>query len=534
MPEPESLYRSCFDLRWHFDPAGATAAGVIEQSGRLGVFDVESMRSHLAAFKALTAALEDAEVADLEAEIDRTALLNDFRVTIARFTHEQPHVRNPGFWLSHLYEAFYGMLERRESPPELWAAAMVERFRAIPAFLDAAAATLSDPAPVLVQAAVAMIDGGEALLGHAAAAAREAYVGLPEDIDRAAADAEAALGRFGLVLKTEMSEGEEHGFASGEEQFNRRLHFQHGLRATAPELWRYGLHRVEELEQQLEETARAIDAGRGWRDQVERLGADSVPASGRLEAQRMAMERARTFVARQDLATLPPGRLEVVETPVFLRPIVPFAMYSPPGPYCEDRTGRFYVTPGDGPGSLAGSRYAMTGTAVHEGYPGHHLHLLTMQTLPTEVRRVLWSPLTVEGWALYCESLMDEAGYYDEPAQRLFHGMNMLWRAVRIILDIGLHTREMSPAAAVLFLRDKIPMSEGEAWAEVRRYCATPTYPLAYALGWREIRRLRTDYAAREGPSFTLRGFHDHLLRYGGLPVTLARWGMGLPEEPAA
>ena len=127
MSDPEHLYQSCFDLRWHFNPAAATEAGVVGQNARLGDFDTESMRAHMAAFRSMAFAVEALELDDVEAEIDRTALLNDLRSTIFRFEHEQPHVRNPSFWLSHLYQALYacsiGRMGLRSCwPPMRWRA----------------------------------------------------------------------------------------------------------------------------------------------------------------------------------------------------------------------------------------------------------------------------------------------------------------------------------------------------------------------------------------------------------------------------
>ena len=168
--------------------------------------------------------------------------------------------------------------------------------------------------------------------------------------------------------------------------------------------------------------------------------------------------------------------------------------------------------------------------ALHEGYPGHHLHMVTSQSLPSMVRRLLWSPTSVEGWALYCEDMMGELGYY-EPAERLFQKVHLLWRAVRVLLDVGLHTRNMSPAAALVYLLDKVPLDPNEALAEVRRYCGGATYPMCYAVGRRDILALRSSYFERDGARASLRGFHDELMSYGGLPVSLARWGMGFSEE---
>ena len=532
MSEAESIYQSYFDLRWHFDPAAATEAGVTAQNARLGEFDADSMRAHLAAFRSLGSAVEILERDDIQDEIDRTALLNDIRSTLFQFEHEQPHVRNPVFWLNHLFRALYALLDRQNSAPEQLAAQALARLRCTPAFLRAATETLRDPAPILRDTAESMIDGGEVLIGVVARFCREREVAPPDEVNVAAADAEAALTRFGLGLKTELATSDDvHGFAIGEEQFNRRLHFEHMLQSSAPELWRYGMHLVEEVEASLEALAREMEPGTGWRTLADRLRQQAPVPGDPITAYRAAVDRSRGFVERHALVSMPEAPLEVVATPEFLRPLIPFAAYSPPGPFSTDRTGRFYVTP-----HSEGTRRFVTRSALelpsmslHEGYPGHHLHMSTLQTLPSMVRRLLWGPTSVEGWALYCEDMMGELGYF-EPAERLFQKVHLMWRAVRILLDIGLHTRNMSPSAAIVYLLEKVPLDPGEALAEVRRYCGAATYPLCYAVGRRDILALRTAYLQREGSRGSLRGFHDELMSYGGLPISLARWGMGLQE----
>jgi uncharacterized protein (DUF885 family) len=167
---------------------------------------------------------------------------------------------------------------------------------------------------------------------------------------------------------------------------------------------------------------------------------------------------------------------------------------------------------------------------AHEAYPGHHLQLALAQELDSEVRRHIWSPVMVEGWALYSEQLMGQSGYYVSDQARLFQLVNLLWRAVRVVLDVGLHTRGMSPTEAVEYMVEHLPIERPSAEAEVRRYCAWPTYQLCYAVGRRELLRLRDAYREREGRGFRARRFHDEVMGYGGLPVSLASWGMGLAE----
>ncbi len=106
----------------------------------------------------------------------------------------------------------------------------------------------------------------------------------------------------------------------------------------------------------------------------------------------------------------------------------------------------------------------------------------------------------------------------------------MLWRAVRVVLDIELHTRGMNFGDAVQLLVDKVHVDVARAKSEVRRYCAHPAYQLCYAVGAKELAALRGDYARAAGSSYSERQFHTDVMNYGGLPVGLMRWGMGLSD----
>ena len=271
---------------------------------------------------------------------------------------------------------------------------------------------------------------------------------------------------------------------------------------------------------------------------VDRLRADHPTAETLVQSYAREMARARDFVAARGLAAIPDAPLDVVPTPAFMRPLIPFAAYDSPGPYSTDRTGWFYVTVPDprlGPGQQERvlrdhCRYELPATALHEGYPGHHLQLVHAQQQASSVRKYVWTPLTVEGWALYCEEMMGDEGFYSSEEEIFFQRVHLLWRAVRIILDVGLHTRAMTFEHAVDQLVDVAHLDRANAEAEVRRYCAEPVYPLCYAVGRRELLKLRDDYRTAQGADFTLARFHASILQYGGLPVALIRWGLNLGE----
>ena len=147
------LVDSYLDLRWNMDPVEATAAGVTEYDSRLGAHGAEEIDQNLAALKSMSAALEECEVESLDDEIDRTAVLDDVRVAIHRLEKEQPQVRNPTFWVSHVLEGLYLLLLSRDRTPEQRELATFERLKAIPGYLDTARATLLECPRVFVETA---------------------------------------------------------------------------------------------------------------------------------------------------------------------------------------------------------------------------------------------------------------------------------------------------------------------------------------------------------------------------------------------
>src|SRR3989442_6316715 len=146
------LERSYFDLRWHLDPVAATLAGLTIYDGQFGRYGREFLAPHLAALKSLATALEEVGVPDLQTEIDRTALLNDLRVTLHQFEGDRLQAKNPEFWLTHLFSGLHGLLRRSDRGSPANAAAMLGRLEDIPKLLDDARAALTDPVRIFAEA----------------------------------------------------------------------------------------------------------------------------------------------------------------------------------------------------------------------------------------------------------------------------------------------------------------------------------------------------------------------------------------------
>jgi uncharacterized protein (DUF885 family) len=133
------------------------------------------------------------------------------------------------------------------------------------------------------------------------------------------------------------------------------------------------------------------------------------------------------------------------------------------------------------------------------------------------------APEFVEGWGMYSEQMMREEGFDDGPAFRTAMYTDAIWRACRIVLDVRMHRGELTPQEATDFLVEHTGFELANARAEVRRYTYTPGYQLSYLLGKVLILGLREEEKRRRGAAFSLRDFHDTLLRNGSLPISFHR-----------
>jgi uncharacterized protein (DUF885 family) len=374
-----------------------------------------------------------------------------------------------------------------------------------------------------------MVPGGLALVREGLDDAGDNLASLePLELQQARAGAVDALIAFNDALAL-MAERATDNYAIGRDLFDRKLHTAHMIRDNADELHRFGERLRAEATQALERIGAEIAPGVPWREIAARLREDRPTAATALSEFGDAMHAARQFTIAHELVPVPEAPLCVTPTPEFLRALVPFAAYQGPGAFDDDQRGLFFVTlpRGDEPWR-AQCRAEIPSTALHEGIPGHHLQIVTANALASPVRRILNTPASREGWALYCESLMAEMGFLDSAAERFFQAHHLLWRALRVILDVSLHTRGMSVTAAAQMLQDELGLEPTAAEAEAKRYCAYPTYQLCYAVGRRDILRLRDDARQERSGDFSTAAFHEELLSYGALPTALARWGMGL------
>jgi uncharacterized protein (DUF885 family) len=330
-------------------------------------------------------------------------------------------------------------------------------------------------------------------------------------------------------------------FAIGEAAQARKLREVHCFDTTPAEFTRIGQAHIEELVAALtEQSAKLGSGGTGgsgaaggpdWSATLDRLKDHHPDAGGLLPAYRRELERLESFVFQEDLATNPDAEARVEPTPEFLRPVMGFAAYLPAGPFDAWQQGYFWVTPPPDEAGLRDHAFAtIPAVAAHEGYPGHHLQMTSVNRIPSLTRRAVRSPVMIEGWGLYTEQLMADVGYYDDAARLAQLAMRLL-RALRVVLDMELQSGELTYQAAVERAVSVARLEESTARSEVARYTMTPTQPFSYLVGCLELERLRAASQARLGDAFRLRRFHDRVLAYGHMPPTLVARAITAADE---
>ena len=219
-------------------------------------------------------------------------------------------------------------------------------------------------------------------------------------------------------------------------------------------------------------------------------------------------------------STLPKSKLEIRPYEPFREKFEAGGSYESGTPDGTTRPGIFYFNAYDLPSRTTPG---MTTLYLHEGAPGHHFQISLAQEntdLPPFMR-FGGNTAYVEGWALYAETLGYEMGYYKDPYQRMGTLSDEMLRAMRLVVDTGLHSKGWGRDQAITYMLANSDMGKTDATAEVERYIAIPSQALAYKIGAMTIQRLRADAEKRLGARFDIRKFHAQVLMTGALPLTV-------------
>ena len=528
-----ALIRSYLEQSWKRQPVSATISGVHEYDHEMPAVSRDALEGEEREDTSLLRALEAQDESQLS-DADRV----DYQLLMG-LVKSRLQQRELRLWERAPYQypelagrSLHSLLERDYAPLSQRGAAMVSRLKAIPQLLEDGAGNLTPQMPPLwVDIAQASCQGLEKFLVGAVPEVSRAVPQLDQELERASQGALEAVGAFREKLHS-LADRARGDYGVGTDYFDRLLKEHYRLDLDSHELLEYGEACIAASLEKLEETAARIDASRPWWEVMEMLKENHCPADELLDAYEEEVEACRRFVQEHDLVTIPPGETcHMAPTPVFLLSRYPMGHFSGVRPFEAANQGLWFMTPvdPDAPAAIQkqhlrdNNYHFMRAITLHECYPGHHLQRFYQKLHPSDLRKVASDTMYTEGWGLYTEELMYEAGFLSDPRDRLVQLRNELWRGVRIVIDTGLHCRGMGFDEATELLMDKVRFERLWAEGEIRRYTTSPTQPSTYLVGRRLLLKLREDYRRQQGSNFTLRDFHDRLLSLGAVPIAIAR-----------
>ncbi|MCX7919187.1 MAG: DUF885 domain-containing protein [bacterium] len=538
--ELNNLIDEILNFLWQDSPVYATYVGIHTYDTELDIMhrdqrDASRQKKKEYLTRLTQCAQRNDSELDLDDKLDITVLANALTVDIEKEEKIKRHLRDASIYPELALFGVYIVLLREFAPFEERASRAVARLKQVPRLLEEGKKNLvdSDNIPeVWTQIAKEVTQGGIEFCKSFIPTVAEQLPSLKDEMLTANTAALNAFNEYQHFLNHTLTARSHGNFAIGKTLFTFLLQTEHLLPYTTDQLLEFGMKTIEETQGKIYRTAKLIDPLNTWKTVIAELKNEHPKPEELLAVYTQAMESTRTFVLEKNLLDIPEHEsLQVIETPVFERATTPYAAYIAPAPFEEKQIGYFWVTPVDMNKSkeeqieqLKGHcRYSIPITALHEGYPGHHLQFLYNNQVQSNVRKQFGTPLFWEGWALYCEELMYEQGFYLEPAIRLFQLKDLLWRACRVVIDIQLHTGQMKFSEAVDMLVNIAGLEKVNAIREVQRYTQTPTQPMSYLIGKREIMKLREDYQHKLGSQFHLKEFHTKLLSYGSIPLKLIR-----------
>ena len=425
-------------------------------------------------------------------------------------------------------ELLFIMLTRDYAPLDKRIDAIAARIEKLPKFLEEFRSRFQKSAPVKLWTEIA-IETAQNMEGLFQFILQLAKGKVPDKVYKRL---NSAVGNLEPVMKTHLTwlnsllPKTVEKWAIGKEKFEKLVGLRE-LGMTSTEILRLGEKYLKELKVERKRLAQQIAPKEKSEERVFKKIESNAPKTfdEALKFTEETMKEARRFIQEKNLVTVyPEDKLLVKETPAFLAPLLPFAALMMPAKYDKPQIGIYIVTR---PKDLANLRkhlnYAsIRNTAVHEAFPGHFLQG-AVSNRGSVVRLLAEGTETVEGWAHYCEEMMAEKGFIADKETRLIQVNDMIWRAVRIIVDVKLSRGEMPFEEAVNMLVKEARMSREGAVAEVKRYTQTPGYQLSYLLGKHLILKLKAEVKRKMGGKFDEKFFHDTMTANGFLPISILR-----------
>jgi uncharacterized protein (DUF885 family) len=524
------------DLQWKLSPLSATFNGIHTYDDQMESFSIAEASKGVEQNKQFGERMKkeiDRSKLNENNQIDYDLILQSIDAQDFALYRSHDLERDPSTYPNIVSGIGFLMFSREYAPFPERMANLRKRMEKMPQLLEEGKANLKNPPKLWTTIGIETTKGGiqlyEQLIGPGAAQLPEADRKPFEDAN---AKVIAALQSYQTFLEKDLLPRSNGNFADGRDNFVYRLKNFYLIDQTPEEIQATARKVLAQAQADMNALAKKTDPNKTWWDILQDGKKKHFAADQVLPEYQKCAARARQWVIDKKLATIPEEKLDVIDTPTFMRFVIPYAAYFSPAPFEKEQKGFYFVTPVNTElskeqqdGQLGELFIDIENTTVHEAYPGHHLQFIDQNQL-SKIRRVYSSSLMSEGWGLYCERLAEEFKFYSTPVDSLEAYRWLAVRAVRVIVDVGLQTQGMSFDEAVNFMIENTKLEKPAAEGEVRRYTQSPTQPLSYLMGMLMIYDLRSDYQKAMGDKYTIQEFHDELLSYGSIPLEMIRTSM--------
>ncbi len=440
----------------------------------------------------------------------------------------QPEESDPQLYLNEAANGVFSLLKKDYAPHRTRALAATARLEKVPALLTLARVNLTHPVRLFARLAIDAARGGDDLYTTSLMTLADS-VSDPERVRLVKARDAALRAIHGFADWLDQRQGTMPGWKPmGEARYNYLLKHVLLLPYNASQIAMLGeveLARYRGLEAMLKEPSFASpDPARSQHvpvDQAEFLAA--------YEAR---LDEIVQFLRAYKLVTIPPymGKFFIRQLPEAFKPTSPGGFMNAPGLYDRDPSGLYFIpiyNPKSGNFYIRAAIEDPRPILGHEGIPGHFLQISIANHLPDEIRRQHSDNTFVEGWALYGEEMMMREGLYPDqsPSQGQVLRLSR-YRAARIGVDVNLQTGRWTFEQAVKYFTEAGGLDREAAEGEAAGAAAQPSQKIGYMVGKWQIMRLLGRYRDQEGTTFRLGAFHDQLISYGSLPLSIIEWLM--------
>jgi len=532
------LAGEAFENLQTFYPVISTGRGIHKYDYLLTDYSPKSISAEIGKLKKFQSRLSKIKVDVLSSEsrIDWKLIKSNVDIALQNLDRIKWYQKCPYIYADDAVNGVYLISISEYAPLEVRVQNIIARMKVVPDLFTQAKINLKKPAPIYVKMAQEMLTTGMDFYRSLAEDLKSQLPALAPEVEGAAGKVIAAMKDFHKYL-SQLSPGGEGSFAIGKTEFDYKLKNEYFLDYDADSLLKIGETLFRQADSMYGAYETWLDSNRTEIDSV--YPYNCISKDEILSYYKWEVEQTKLYLSQKNIVTIPDdvGDCVVMETPAFLRNIISSIAYEPPGPFNPEQTGHFYVRPlpdtlDDGQRAVYSkfiNRRGFKGSVVHEAYPGHHLQSVMSSRVFDDIHKWQNNLCYVEGWAMYCEEMMYDNGFYGADKRRYLGALGgIMFRAARIIVDVKLQTEKMTINEAVDWMTKALDSDSNFIRTEVNRYTYTPTVPMSYLIGKTEIVKLRDAMKAREGERFSLKAFHDRYLSEGMIPPRLLWeiWGL--------